>query len=166
MRFSSLLTKAYIFVLLGVILLALSFVPLYAFLPATFYWEARPTVANGEGLNQKIGFLIDGSYVLVDVYVYGGDNQITASIVDSSDNIVKQGLIENSGLFFFEPPRNEYYSLYLENGYSFSTENGKQILVKTYYYLYNILFLISGLIILIGGFVLAVFHFELKKVKG
>lgn len=166
MQSLSLLKKGYILVLSGIVFLAFSLVPFYAFFPACEYWEIRPTIANGEELNQNIGFFVWGSFLKVDVYVYGGDNQLTAYLVDSSNNVFNQGVIDSSGTIVFHVPKNDYYGLYLKNDFKWFGENNKQILVKVYYYLYHDFFLFSGIIILILGFTLVTYYKFKPKPEG
>ena len=161
MQSSSLLKKPYILILLGVLFLVFSIIPFYAFLPACVYWELKPAVANGDELNQEVGFFVLGSFARLHVYVSGGDKQITAYLMDSSGNIFDQGLVDNSGVFYLHVPRNDYYNLYLKNDFKWLSQNDKQILVKVYYYLYQDFFLFSGLIMLILGYGLTLW-FELK----
>jgi hypothetical protein len=148
----------YTLVILGILFLALSFVPFYAFLPACDYWEIRTSIGNGEESNQNIGFFLWGSFVQVNVYVYGGDRQLTVYLMDSSGDVFNQGVIDGSGTFFFQVPKNDFYSLYLKNDFKWFSENNKQILVKVYYYFYRDFFLFSGTAMLIIGFMLIIYY--------
>lgn len=166
MQLLPLLRKGYFYVFLGVSFLVLSFVPFHAFLPACVYWELRPAVANGDKLNIEIGFFVVRSFVRLNVHVYGGDNRILAYLMDSSNNIFDQELVNNSGTFCFRVPRNGYYSLYLDNDFNLLGGNDKQILAKVYYYLYHVVLLLSGLIISVSGIGLEVYNkLELKNGK-
>lgn len=158
MQWLSLLKKGYIFVFLGILFLAFSFVPFYAFFPACVYWEIKPAVANGDELNQNLGFFLGDSFVKLHVYVSGGDNQITSYLMDSSGSILNQGIIDNSGVIYFQVSKSGYYSLHLENDLRLFSENDEQVLVKVYYYLYHDFFLVSGITTLILGLGLVVYH--------
>jgi hypothetical protein len=147
---------------IGVVLVVLSFLPFYAFLPSCAYWETRPYLADGDVLNQDIGFFAVGSYVKLNVLVDGGDGQISAQVLDIGlNNITKEGNVDGSGVFAFEVPKNDYYSLYLRNThrtYVWEPLNNKQILVKVYYYFYNLVFLIFGVAIVALGTALIVYY--------
>jgi hypothetical protein len=147
----SLIKRRYVPILLGVIFLAVSLMPLYAFLPSCLYWESRPYLANDGSLDQDIGFFVTGSYVKLDVYVYGGDGNISIQVLNvASNNITQEGSVDSSGLLTFNPPQNDHYSLYLQNDYG--SQNGKQVLVKVYYYFYNyIFFTLASVALLLGA---------------
>jgi hypothetical protein len=151
MRFPSVLKKAYIPVLLGLILLTFCLVPFQAFLPAVLYWEARPTVANGEELGQDLGFFVFATFVRIEVYVYGGDQRITTCILSPDNNVLTQTVVGGSRTFTFDVRKNGHYSLNMKNDLSQSPQNDKQVLIKVYYYMYNIAFLASGTAILLLG---------------
>jgi hypothetical protein len=153
--------KGIILTLCGVTLLILSFMPLYAFLPSCLYWEARPYVINSQSMNQDLGFFIAGSYVKLNVYVYGGDGKISVQVLDVGLNsMTQEGSVRSSGFVAFEPSKSDYYSLYLTNGYGYD----KQILIKVYYYFYNYIFFILG-IVLLGLGVVLILNQELKNRK-
>jgi hypothetical protein len=147
---------------IGVVLVAVSFLPLYAFLPSCAYWESRPYLADGGSLNQDIGFFAVGSYVKLGVYADGGDNQISAQVLNIGlDNITKEAGVEGEGWLAFEVPKNDYYSVYLRNTharYIWELPNDKQILVKVYYYFYNLLFLVSGVAAVALGTALIIYY--------
>jgi hypothetical protein len=112
-------------------------------------------------LNPIIGFLAVGSYVKLNVLVYSGDNQISAQVLDIGlNNITKEVGIEGEGWLAFGVPRNDYYSLYLRNTHRYVWEppNDKQILVKVYYYFYNLLFLVSGVAVVALGTALIIYY--------
>jgi len=152
----SLLKRRYVPILFGVIFLVLSLMPLYASLPSCLYWESRPYLANDGSLNQDIGFFVTGSYVKLDVYVYGGDGKISVQVLNVGlNNITQEGSVESGGFLAFNPPQNDHYSLYLKNDYGY--QNNKHILVKVYYFFYNYIFfalasvaLVLGVILIIG----------------
>lgn len=147
---------------MGIALVAVSFLPLYAFLPACAYWESRPYLPNGHHLNQDIGFFVVGSYVRFDVFVDGGDGEITAQVRNMQlDRVTTEYLVEGSGFIAFGVPKNDYYGLYLRNTHvvTFPTNNNKQILIKVYYYFYNLLFLASGGVIVgLGAALIVSYH--------
>jgi len=147
----SLFKRRYVPILLGVIFLVLSLMPLYAFLPSCLYWESRPYLTNDGSLDQDIGFFVTGSYVKLDVYVYGGDGNISVQVLNvGSNNITQEGSVDSSGFLAFNPPQNDHYNLYLQNDYG--SKNGKQILVKVYYYFYNyIFFTLASVALLLGA---------------
>jgi hypothetical protein len=146
----------------GAALLILSFMPLYAVLPACNYWEARPFVANGNYTNQDIGFFVAGTHVELDVYVYGGDGKMSVQVINVGSSIItKEASVDSSGFLAFEPPQNDHYSLYLTNDYRYQ-QNDKQILIKVYYYFYNYIFFILGIVVL-GLGVAMIISYELKS---
>jgi hypothetical protein len=146
--------------LVGVLFLALSFIPSHAFLPSSLYWEARPVVAGGKESNQIIGFPAIGSFVRLDAHVYGGNNQIGVDLRDSSNGTIRSGVAENYETIVFDVQKNDYYSLYLKN-----TDYGdKLILAKVYYYFYNYFFLVPGMTSLILSLVL-VLRYSLGTAK-
>jgi len=150
MRSWSSLEKGTIIIFIGTVLLAMSIVPLYAFLPANLYWEAKPNVASGSSYNQDIGFFVVGSYVKLDVYVYGGNGKISAQVLNTGmNNITKETSIVGTGTILFQVPNNDYYSLFLRNAYLI--QNDKQVLIKVYYSFYNDVFLVSGIVIIALG---------------
>ena len=162
----SLFQKSYITVLFGVIFLVLSLLPLYAFLPSCLYWESRPYLANGQGMNQALGFFVSGTYVKLDIEVSGGDGRVSAQVLNVGlGNITQQASVDTNGFLAFESPKNDYYSLYLQNSYgffSFGQENDKAVLVKVYYYFYNYIFLALGIAVL-GLGVALIINNELKR---
>jgi hypothetical protein len=155
--------KGFILTLCGVILLILSFMPLYAFpFPSCLYWESRPFLANGGSLNQNLGFFVAGSHVELEVYVYGGDGNMSVQVMNVGlDKITKEAGVYYYGFLAFEPPQNDYYSLYLRNDYGYQ-QNDKQMLIKVYYYFYNYIFFILGIVVL-GLGVALIISYELKS---
>ena len=152
---------------LGIVFILVGFAPLYSFLPSSLYWEARPYVSNGQDLNQNLGFLIAGSYIKLDVYAYGGDGQVSAQVLNIGlDNITKEDVIDGRGVISFGVPNSGYYSLLLRNAYQYSYQNDKQVLVKVYYYFWNLVLLTSGIVLSFSGFGL-ILYYELKnRAKG
>jgi hypothetical protein len=153
------------FVFLVFLFLVFSVVPFYAFLPAGAYWEIRTSLSNGEDEAIDVGFFMRGSYIKIIVYVNGGDNEITAYLKDPSQNILQQGLVENSGVLRFGAPKDGYYSLHLQNDFRLFGENNEQILVKVYYYFYRSLFWFSGVILVIVGIALLIYYEILPRVR-
>jgi hypothetical protein len=143
-----------------VILLALVFAPLYTFLPACAYWQSRPNVADHTSANQEIGFFPAGTHVRIDVYVYGGNEALTAQVVNIGlDNITKEGLVVNGASIAFEAPKNDHYGLYLRNDFGmYNTAGDKQVLVKVYYYYYNYIIFAVGIMVLVLGVFLILHH--------
>jgi hypothetical protein len=155
------LEKGTIIILVGTVLLAMSIVPMYAFLPANLYWEERPNVASGNSVIQDIGSFVVGGYIKLDVSVYGGDNKISAQVLDTGwNNVTKETFFERNSTITFEAQNNGDYSLFLRNANL--TQNDKQVLIKVYYYLYNDIFLISGIIVIALGAVI-IFHHGFGK---
>jgi len=161
------LERGFSLISLGIVFILMSFVPLYSFLPSSLYWEARPYVSNGQDLNQNLGFLIAGSYVKLNVYAYGGDAQISAQVLTvGQDNITKEDVIDGSGVISFGVPNSDYYSLFLRNAYQSSYQNDKQILVKVYYYFWNLVLLTSGIVLSFSGFGLTLYYELKNRAKG
>jgi len=154
------LRLGYTLTVCGGILLVLVFAPLYAFLPTCAYWQSRPNVADHTSANQEIGFLSAGTHVEIDVYVYGGNEALTAQVVNIGlDNITREELVVNEGTITFEVPKNDYYGLYLRNDFGRNyTAGDKQVLVKVYYYYYNYIFFAVGIIVLVLGVFLILYH--------
>jgi len=160
MRSLSSLEKGTIIIFIGTILLAMSIVPMYAFLPANLYWEARPNVTSGSSFNQDLGFFVVGSYVRLDVYVSGGNGKISAQVLNAGmNNVTKETGIVGTDTILFQAPNNDYYSLFLRNVYL--VQSDKQVLIKVYYYLYNDIFLISGIIVIALGTAI-IFYYGVK----
>lgn len=135
--------------------------PLYAVLPACAYWEARPNVASLQGMSQNIGFLVGGTYVRLDVYVYGGDQELSVQVLNVGlDAITNKELVDSSSSIAFEVPKNDYYSIYLRNDFS---NYEKQVLIKVYYYFYFYIFLTLGIVTLGLGVIALILSSESKN---
>jgi hypothetical protein len=137
---------------------------MYTFLPANLYSEARPIVTNDSSFNQNIGFFVVGSYVKLDVYVYGGNGKISAQVLGTGiSNVTKAVNIVGTGTILFEVPKNDHYSLFLKNA-NLAPSN-KQVLIKVYYYFYNDIFLISGIIAIALGAIIIFSHEVRNRTK-
>lgn len=137
----------------GVVFVALSFTPQYLFLPANSYWEQRPFVANGGYVYQDLGSFFTQSYVKLDVYAYGGDGKITVQVFNTElTSPITESDISGGGAIIFKAPNNDEYRVLLINTYSTSFQNDKEILIKVYYYFYDLIFLFIGVIMLVLGF--------------
>jgi hypothetical protein len=109
-----------------------------------------------------LGFFVAGSHVELEVYVYGGDGKMSVQVMNVGlDKITKEAGVYYYGFLAFEPPQNDYYSLYLRNDYGYQ-QNDKQILIKVYYYFYNYIFFILGIVVL-GLGVALIISYELKS---
>jgi hypothetical protein len=157
----SLIKIGYILILFGVIFTVLSLIPLYAVLPACAYWEERPNVAILQDTNQNIGFLVGGTYVRLDVYVSGGDQELSVQVLNVGlDAITNKELVDSSSSIAFEVPKNDYYSIYLRNDFS---NYEKQVLIKVYYYFYFYIFLTLGIVTLGLGVIALILSSESKN---
>ena len=155
--------KSVVLLSIGLVLVPSSFLPFFAFLPSCAYWELRPYIASDDRLNQNLGFFAVGTYIKLMVYVDGGDNQISAQVLDIElDDITREANVEGEGWLAFEAPKNDYYSLYLNNTYDFWKPNDKQVLIKVYYYFYNYVILVSGVAVVALGTTL-IFYYRRKS---
>ena len=142
---------------LGIVLVAASFLPFQAFFPSSAYYESRPNLANGATWIQQVGYFVSGSYVKLDVSVYGGDNKISAQVVDSDlTNITKEVIIDGNGVIALVIPKSGVYGLQIKNP-DISSVNDEQVLIKSYYYFYNYIFLVPGVLLIIAGILLLIY---------
>ena len=157
---------SFIFVGLGVILMIVSLLPLFTFLPSCSFWQMRTNAANGERQLVEIGFLVSDSFVRIDVLVSGGDDSITISLMDSSTNVLEGSVVDIFGSITLDVPKNDVYLLSLKNDHSPLLTNDKDIIVKVYYYFYNYILAFSGGIMLVSGSLFALYSglVERKKV--
>lgn len=165
MRLIQLFKSGYGFIVLGIIFLGSSLIPWYVLLPASGYWEIRQGLSNNEQASVYVGYFIGGSFAYVDISVTGGDSKVTAYLTDSSDNVLKQGVVDSSGTFPIGVGKSDFYALKLQNDDKWFVQNDKQVLVKVYYYLYSNLLQVSGAILLVLGVVLAVYDYY-RRGKG
>ena len=150
-------------VFLGTVLVGASFLPFQTFLPSSAYYESRPNLANGVTWIQEVGYFVSGSHVKLDISVYGGDNKISAQVVNKElINITKELEINGNGAFSLEISENGVYGLRLRNPNLFSNNN-EQILVKSYYYFYNYIFLALGILLIVSGSVPTVYFRKLEN---
>ena len=148
---------SFVVLFLGAVLFASSFLPFQTFLPSSAYYESRPNLTNGATWVQEVGYFVVGSYVKLNVSVYGGDNKIYAQVVNKDlTNITEEVEINGNGAISLDIPKNGVYDLRLRNP-SISSYNNEQILVKIYYYFYNYLFLAPGIPLIVSGIFLMVY---------
>ncbi len=145
-------------IILGIVLVAASFLPFQTFLHSSAYYESRPNLANGATWIQEVGYFVAGSYVKLDVSVYGGDNKISAQVVDSNvANVTKEVIIDGNGVIALEIPESGVYGLQIRN-LDISIPNDEQILIKSYYYFYKYIFLVPGILLIVAGIILVIYY--------
>lgn len=159
-------------IVLGAILITASFLPFQTFFPSSAYYESRPNLANGATWIQEVGYFVSGSYVKLDVSVYGGDKKISAQLVNSDvANITEEVAIDGHGAFSLEIPENGVYGLQIRN-LGISNPNDEQILIKSYYYFYNYISLIPGILLIAAGIIslvikdVEIIQTETEEIKG
>jgi uncharacterized membrane protein len=141
-------TKSFIILVIGFILLVSAFfIPFHKYLPAWIQNESAYELGVGESKRISIQFLwgtqIDGM-----IEVTGGINDIFFSIEDTQGGIlVPRKYIYNNELFDFKVPITNGFNLVLENG----PDLEKTVYWTVRIYLYNLAFIIIGILLIVLG---------------
>jgi len=156
------LKKALLGLMVGLIIVFLSFFPWEMLLPPWNVVKGRNWIINSgtEGILQID--LLWGATVQGQIWCYGGNNDIDFLITDSGGNVcLNPGRIHNEQRFKWHVLYNDIYSFKLNNTLSWSSKD-VGYLIRSYYYMH--IFLIIGAVLVVTGLFLTLR--EVIKRKG
>lgn len=143
------LKKDCLVLIIGVIIVFLSFLPWDMLLPPWNVTQDRDWIINSgtDGILQID--LLWGSTIQGQIWCYGGNNDIDFLVTDSSGNVcLNPGRVYNEHRFKWHVPHNDIYSFKFGNTFS---QGSKDVgyLIFSYYYMH--VFLIAGAILVAVG---------------
>jgi hypothetical protein len=143
------LKKGFLVLIVGVIIVFLSFLPWDMFLPPWNVVQSRDWIINSGAEEILQVDLLWGATIQGQIWCYGGNNDIDFIITDSGGKaFLNPGKIYNEHRFRWHVPYNDIYSLKFDNTFSGSSKD-VGYLISSYYYMY--VFLISGAILVTIG---------------
>lgn len=147
------LNKGFLILIVGIIIVFLSFLPWDMFLPPWNVVQTRDWIINS---GAEIIFQVDllwGATIQGQIWCYGGDNDIDFLITDSAGKaFLNPGRIYSGHRFKWHVPYDDVYSLKFDNAFSLSSKD-VGYLIFSYYYMH--VFLIIGASLVAIGLFLA-----------
>jgi len=145
------LKKGFLILIVGIIIVFLSFLPWDMFLPPWNVGATRDWTINS---GAEIIFQVDllwGATIQGQVWCYGGDNDIDFLISGSAgEAFLNPGRICSGYRFKWHVPYNDVYSIRFNNAFSESSKD-VGILISSYYYM-HVFLIIGALLVAIGLF--------------